>query len=310
MIKKRHNFALLIKNYIKMKKVFLALLATTVFVACSKSDDNGGSEEGVSAKHPKKIISTSPYLRVERIFELYDDARPKKESYTHYQADTVSYSSVTEYEYDGKQLVKKRYGDTEVSFFYNKGKLEREVSKSKYNSTPSTTEYQYDGNGRLIKKLSHYRQGYDEEINYQYIEGNKIIASTEKVIVNFGEQKKHYSSQTYTLDANGNVVKQEYKENDNDIVITYEYDNKINPLFSPTFRDLYPDYFTTNVSRNNIIKQTKIQTNSKEPNKVSKVTFRTVYEYNGDYPVRNTYYSVPNEENKPEEKLSVTEYIY
>jgi peptidoglycan-binding lysM len=293
-----------------MKKVFLALLATTVFVACSKSDDNGGSEEGVSTKHPKKIISTSPYLRVERIFELYDDARPKKESYTHYQADTVSYSSVTEYEYDGKQLVKKRYGDTEVSFFYNKGKLEREVSKSKYNSTPSTTEYQYDGNGRLIKKLSHYRQGYDEEINYQYIEGNKIITSTEKVIVNFGEQKKHYSSQTYTLDANGNVVKQEYKENDNDIVITYEYDNKINPLFSPTFRDLYPDYFTTNVSRNNIIKQTKIQTNSKEPNKVSKVTFRTVYEYNGDYPVRNTYYSVPNEENKPEEKLSVTEYIY
>ena len=291
-----------------MKKIFLALIATATFVACNK--DNGGSEEGVSAKHPKKIISTSPYLRVERIFELYDDARPKKESYTHYQADTVSYSSVTEYEYDGKQLVKKRYGDTEVSFFYNKGKLEREVSKSKYNSTPSTTEYQYDGNGRLIKKLSHYRQGYDEEINYQYIEGNKIITSTEKVIVNFGEQKKHYSSQTYTLDANGNVVKQEYKENDNDIVITYEYDNKINPLFSPTFRDLYPDYFTTNVSRNNIIKQTKIQTNSKEPNKVSKVTFRTVYEYNGDYPVRNTYYSVPNEENKPEEKLSVTEYIY
>ena len=294
-----------------MKKVFLALLVTTVFVACSKSDDNGGSEEGVSAKHPKKIISTSPYLRVERIFELYDDARPKKESYTHYQADTVSYSSVTEYEYDGKQLVKKRYGDTEVSFFYNKGKLEREVSKSKYNSTPSTTEYQYDGNGRLIKKLSHYRQGYDEEINYQYIEGNKIITSTEKVIVNFGEQKKHYSSQTYTLDANGNVVKQEYKDyRDYDIVITYEYDNKINPLFSPTFRDLYPDYFTMGVGKNNIIKQTKIQTNSKEPNKVSKVTFRTVYEYNGDYPVRNTYYSVSNEENKPEEKLSVTEYIY
>lgn len=260
---------------------------------------------------PKKIISTSPYLRVERIFELYDNARPKKESYTHYQADTVSYSSVTEYEYDGKQLVKKRYGDTEVSFFYNKGKLEREVSKSKYNSTPSTTEYQYDGNGRLIKKLSHYRQGYDEEINYQYIEGNKIIASTEKVIVNFGEQKKHYSSQTYTLDANGNVVKQEYKDyRDYDIVITYEYDNKINPLFSPTVRDLYPDYFTMGVGKNNIIKQTEIGTNPKEPNKVSKVTFRTVYEYNGDYPVRNTYYSVSNEENKPEEKLSVTEYIY
>lgn len=294
-----------------MKKVFLALLATTVFVACSKSDDNGGSEEGVSAKHPKKIISTSPYLRVERIFELYDDVRPKKESYTHYQADTVSYSSVTEYEYDGKRPVKKRYNDYEDSYFYNNGKLEREVSKSKYNSTPSTTEYQYDGNGRLIKKLSHYRQGYDEEINYQYIEGNKIIASTEKVIVNFGEQKKHYSSRTYTLDANGNVVKQEYKDyRDYDVVITYEYDNKINPLFSPTVRDLYPDYFTMGVGKNNIIKQTEIRTNPKEPNKVSKVTFRTVYEYNGDYPVRNTYYSVPNEENKPEEKLSVTEYIY
>ncbi|ATA80199.1 peptidoglycan-binding LysM [Capnocytophaga sputigena] len=290
-----------------MKKVFLALLATTVFVACSKSDDNGGSEEGVSAKHPKKIISTSPYLRVERIFELYDDARPKKESYTHYQADTVSYSSVTEYEYDGKQLVKKRYGDTEVSFFYNKGKLEREVSKSKYNSTPSTTEYQYDGNGRVIKKLTRYRQDNYEEVNYQYSEGNKIIASTER----FVENKKIYSSRTYTLDANGNVVKQEYKDyRDYDVVITYEYDNKINPLFSPTFRDLYPDYFTMGVGKNNIIKQTEIRTNPKEPNKVSKVTFRTVYEYNGDYPVRNTYYSVPNEENKPEEKLSVTEYIY
>ena len=287
-----------------MKKIFLALIATATFVACNK--DNGGSEEGVSAKHPKKIISTSPYLRVERIFELYDDARPKKESYTHYQADTVSYSSVTEYEYDGKRPVKERYGDTEVSFFYNKGKLEREVSKSKYNSTPSTTEYQYDGNGRVIKKLTRYRQDNYEEVNYQYSEGNKIIASTER----FVENKKIYSSRTYTLDANGNVVKQEYKENDNDIVITYEYDNKINPLFSPTFRDLYPDYFTTGVSRNNIIKRTEIGTNPKEPNKVSKVTFRTVYEYNGDYPVRDTHYSVPNEENKPEEKLSVTEYIY
>ena len=280
-------------------------MATATFVACNK--DNGGSEEGVSAKHPKKIISTSPYLRVERIFELYDDARPKKESYTHYQADTVSYSSVTEYEYDGKRPVKERYGDTEVSFFYNKGKLEREVSKSKYNSTPSTTEYQYDGNGRVIKKLTRYRQDNYEEVNYQYSEGNKIIASTER----FVENKKIYSSRTYTLDANGNVVKQEYKDyKDYDIVITYEYDNKINPLFSPTFRDLYPDYFTTGVSRNNIIKQTKTETNPKEPNKVSKVTFRTVYEYNGDYPVRDTHYSVPNEENKPEEKLSVTEYIY
>ncbi|QLF50603.1 peptidoglycan-binding LysM [Capnocytophaga sp. oral taxon 902] len=288
-----------------MKKIFLALIAIATFVACSK--DNGGSEEGVSAKHPKKIISTSPYLRVERIFELYDDARPKKESYTHYQADTVSYSSVTEYEYDGKRPVKERYGDTEVSFFYNKGKLEREVSKSKYNSTPSTTEYQYDGNGRVIKKLTRYRQDNYEEVNYQYSEGNKIIASTER----FVENKKIYSSRTYTLDANGNVVKQEYKDyKDYDIVITYEYDNKINPLFSPTFRDLYPDYFTTGVSRNNIIKRTEIGTNPKEPNKISKETFRTVYEYNGDYPVRDTHYSVPNEENKPEEKLSVTEYIY
>ena len=267
----------------------------------------GGSEEGVSAKHPKKIISTTPYLRIERIFELYDDARPKKESYTHYQADTVSYSSVTEYEYDGKRPVKKRYDDYEVSYFYNNGKLEREVSKSKYNSTPSTTEYQYDGNGRVIKKLTRYRQDNYEEVNYQYSEGNKIIASKER----FVENKKIYSSRTYTLDANGNVVKQEYKDyRDYDIVITYEYDNKINPLFSPTVRDLYPDYFTMGVGKNNIIKQTEIGTNPKEPNKVSKVTFRTVYEYNGDYPVRNTYYSVPNEENKPEEKLSVTEYIY
>ncbi|EFS96747.1 hypothetical protein HMPREF1977_2067 [Capnocytophaga ochracea F0287] len=291
-----------------MKKIFLALIAIATFVACNK--DNGGSEEGVSAKHPKKIISTSPYLRVERIFELYDDARPKKESYTHYQADTVSYSSVTEYEYDGKRLVKKRYNDYEDSYFYNNGKVERVLSKSKHNSTPSTTEYQYDGNGRLIKKLSHYRQGYDEEVNYQYIEGNKIIASTEKVIVNIGEEKKYYSSRTYTLDANGNVVKEEYKLGNYDIVVTYEYDNKINPLFSPTFRDLYPDYFTMGVGKNNIIKQTEIGTDPKEPNKVSKETFRTVYEYNGDYPVRDTHYSVPNEENKPEKKLSVTEYIY
>ena len=288
-----------------MKKIFLALMATATFVACNK--DNGGSEEGVSAKHPKKIISTSPYLRVERIFELYDDARPKKESYTHYQADTVSYSSVTEYEYDGKRPVKKKTNYYEYSYFYSKGKLERETFKEKYDSTPSTTEYQYDGNGRVIKKLTRYRQDNYEEVNYQYSEGNKIIASTER----FVENKKIYSSRTYTLDANGNVVKQEYKDyKDYDIVITYEYDNKINPLFSPTVRDLYPDYFTMGVGKNNIIKQTEIGTNPKEPNKVSKETFRTVYEYNGDYPVRNTHYSVPNEENKPEEKLSVTEYIY
>ena len=287
-----------------MKKIFLALIAIATFVACSK--DNGGSEEGVSAKHPKKIISTSPYLRVERIFELYDDARPKKESYTHYQADTVSYSSVTEYEYDGKRPVKKKTNYYEYSYFYSKGKLERETFKEKYDSTPSTTEYQYDGNGRVIKKLTRYRQDNYEEVNYQYSEGNKIIASKER----FVENKKIYSSRTYTLDANGNVVKEEYKLGNYDIVVAYEYDNKINPLFSPTVRDLYPDYFTMGVGKNNIIKQTEIGTNPKEPNKVSKETFRTVYEYNGDYPVRDTHYSVPNEENKPEEKLSVTEYIY
>ena len=287
-----------------MKKIFLALMATATFVACNK--DNGGREEGVSAKHPKKIISTSPYLRVERIFELYDDARPKKESYTHYQADTVSYSSFTEYEYDGKRPVKKKTNYYEYSYFYSKGKLERETFKEKYDSTPSTTEYQYDGNGRLIKKLTRYRQDNYEEVNYQYSEGNKIIASKER----FVENKKIYSSRTYTLDANGNVVKEEYKLGNYDIVVTYEYDNKINPLFSPTFRDLYPDYFTMGISRNNIIKYTKTETNPKEPNKVSKETFRIVYEYNGDYPVRDTHYSVPNEENKPEEKLSVTEYIY
>lgn len=287
-----------------MKKIFLALIAIATFVACNK--DNGGSEEGVSAKHPKKIISTSPYLRVERIFELYDDARPKKESYTHYQADTVSYSSVTEYEYDGKRPVKKKTNYYEYSYFYSKGKLERETFKEKYDSTPSTTEYQYDGNGRLIKKLTRYRQDNYEEVNYQYSEGNKIIASKER----FVENKKIYSSRTYTLDANGNVVKEEYKLENYDIVVAYEYDNKINPLFSPTFRDLYPDYFTMGISRNNIIKYTKTETNPKEPNKVSKETFRIVYEYNGDYPVRDTHYSVPNEENKPEEKLSVTEYIY
>ena len=287
-----------------MKKIFLALIAIATFVACNK--DNGGSEEGVSAKHPKKIISTSPYLRVERIFELYDDARPKKESYTHYQADTVSYSSFTEYEYDGKRPVKKKTNYYEYSYFYSKGKLERETFKEKYDSTPSTTEYQYDGNGRLIKKLTRYRQDNYEEVNYQYSEGNKIIASKER----FVENKKIYSSRTYTLDANGNVVKEEYKLGNYDIVVAYEYDNKINPLFSPTFRDLYPDYFTMGVGKNNIIKQTEIRTNPKEPNKVSKETFRIVYEYNGDYPVRDTHYSVPNEENKPEEKLSVTEYIY
>jgi len=287
-----------------MKKIFLALIAIATFVACNK--DNGGSEEGVSAKHPKKIISTSPYLRVERIFELYDNARPKKESYTHYQADTVSYSSFTEYEYDGKRPVKKKTNYYEYSYFYSKGKLERETFKEKYDSTPSTTEYQYDGNGRLIKKLTRYRQDNYEEVNYQYSEGNKIIASKER----FVENKKIYSSRTYTLDANGNVVKEEYKLGNYDIVVTYEYDNKINPLFSPTFRDLYPDYFTMGISRNNIIKYTQTETNPKEPNKVSKETFRIVYEYNGDYPVRDTHYSVPNEENKPEEKLSVTEYIY
>ena len=223
-----------------MKKIFLALMATATFVACNK--DNGGSEEGVSAKHPKKIISTSPYLRVERIFELYDDARPKKESYTHYQADTVSYSSVTEYEYDGKRPVKKKTNYYEYSYFYSKGKLERETFKEKYDSTPSTTEYQYDGNGRLIKKLTRYRQDNYEEVNYQYSEGNKIIASTER----FVENKKIYSSRTYTLDANGNVVKQEYKEGyrDYDIVVTYEYDNKINPLFYPTGRDLSGGLYT------------------------------------------------------------------
>ena len=248
-----------------MKKTILALIATAAIVACSKSDDK--EDDHTSGKFPKKITQITGTTRVERTFELQDATRPKKETITTYQGSSTNGRVEThEYNYDSNNRLISKVDPTDEpslwylsNFSYNaNGKLEKE--ERVFVTLPYTIKnYEY-ANGKLSKKVEKPASNGDGNYittSFEYPSANVVRVTKTSYSVDKAKKGDDVNEwHVYTLGANGNVVKDEYRDATHSYEIVYEYDTKINPEYVSFRVQTTPDHFVSLLTPNNITKKT------------------------------------------------------
>jgi peptidoglycan-binding lysM len=303
-----------------MKKTILALMATAAIVACSKSDDKDDNNH-TSGKFPTKITQITGNTRVERTFELQDATRPKKETITTYQGSSTNGKvKIHEYNYDtNNRLITRVDPDDEPSvwylsnFSYNaNGKLEKE--EMVFVTLPYIIKnYEY-ANDKLTKKVEKPASNGDGNYittSFEYPSANVVRVSTTSYSINEGKKGNNVNEwHVYTLGANGNVVKDEYRDATHSYEIVYEYDTKINPEYVSFRVQSTPDHFVTLLTPNNITKKTVTATELANSTKVTKTVHRYDIQYDGDYPIQIKVYSVPEDKTAGETLVQTTEYTY
>ena len=302
-----------------MKKTILALMATAAIVACSKSDDK--EDDHTSGKFPKKITQITGTTRVERTFELQDATRPKKETITTYQGSSTNGKvKIHEYNYDtNNRLITRVDPDDEPSvwylsnFSYNaNGKLEKE--EMVFVTLPYIIKnYEY-ANDKLTKKVEKPASNGDGNYittSFEYPSANVVRVTKTSYSVDKAKKGDDVNEwHVYTLGANGNVVKDEYRDATHSYEIVYEYDTKINPEYISFRVQSTPDHFVTLLTPNNITKKTVTATELANSTKVTKTVHRYDIQYDGDYPIQIKVYSVPEDKTAGETLVQTTEYTY
>ena len=302
-----------------MKKTILALMATAAIVACSKSDDK--EDDHTSGKFPKKITQITGTTRVERTFELQDVTRPKKETITTYQGSSTNGRVEThEYNYDSNNRLISKVDPTDEpsvwylsNFSYNaNGKLEKE--ERVFVTLPYTIKnYEY-ANGKLSKKVEKPASNGDGNYittSFDYPSANVVRVTKTSYSVDKAKKGDDVNEwHVYTLGANGNVVKDEYRDATHSYEIVYEYDTKINPEYVSFRVQSTPDHFVTLLTPNNITKKTVTATELANSTKVTKTVHRYDIQYDGDYPIQIKVYSVPEDKTAGETLVQTTEYTY
>ena len=302
-----------------MKKTILALMATAAIVACSKSDDK--EDDHTSGKFPKKITQITGTTRVERTFELQDATRPKKETITTYQGSSTNGRVEThEYNYDSNNRLISKVDPTDEpslwylsNFSYNaNGKLEKE--ERVFVTLPYTIKnYEY-ANGKLSKKVEKPASNGDGNYittSFEYPSANVVRVTKTSYSVDKAKKGDDVNEwHVYTLGANGNVVKDEYRDATHSYEIVYEYDTKINPEYVSFRVQTTPDHFVSLLTPNNITKKTVTATELANSTKVTKAVHRYDIQYDGDYPIQIKVYSVPEDKTAGETLVQTTEYTY
>ena len=302
-----------------MKKTILALMATAAIVACSKSDDK--EDDHTSGKFPKKITQITGTTRVERTFELQDATRPKKETITTYQGSSTNGRVEThEYNYDSNNRLISKVDPTDEpsvwylsNFSYNaNGKLEKE--ERVFVTLPYTIKnYEY-ANGKLSKKVEKPASNGDGNYittSFDYPSANVVRVTKTSYSVDKAKKGDDVNEwHVYTLGANGNVVKDEYRDATHSYEIVYEYDTKINPEYVSFRVQSTPDHFVTLLTPNNITKKIVTATELANSTKVTKTVHRYDIQYDGDYPIQIKVYSVPEDKTAGETLVQTTEYTY
>jgi len=302
-----------------MKKTILALIATAAIVACSKSDDK--EDDHTSGKFPKKITQITGTTRVERTFELQDATRPKKETITTYQGSSTNGRVEThEYNYDSNNRLISKVDPTDEpsvwylsNFSYNaNGKLEKE--ERVFVTLPYTIKnYEY-ANGKLSKKVEKPASNGDGNYittSFDYPSANVVRVTKTSYSVDKAKKGDDVNEwHVYTLGANGNVVKDEYRDATHSYEIVYEYDTKINPEYVSFRVQTTPDHFVSLLTPNNITKKTVTATELANSTKVTKTVHRYDIQYDGDYPIQIKVYSVPEDKTAGETLVQTTEYTY
>ena len=302
-----------------MKKTILALMATAAIVACSKSDDK--EDDHTSGKFPKKITQITGTTRVERTFELQDATRPKKETITTYQGSSTNGRVEThEYNYDSNNRLISKVDPTDEpsvwylsNFSYNaNGKLEKE--ERVFVKLPYIIKnYEY-ANGKLSKKVEKPASNGDGNYittSFDYPSANVVRVTKTSYSVDKAKKGDDVNEwHVYTLGANGNVVKDEYRDATHSYEIVYEYDTKINPEYVSFRVQSTPDHFVTLLTPNNITKKIVTATELANSTKVTKTVHRYDIQYDGDYPIQIKVYSVPEDKTAGETLVQTTEYTY
>ncbi|WP_314278079.1 peptidoglycan-binding LysM [Capnocytophaga sputigena] len=302
-----------------MKKTILALMATAAIVACSKSDDK--EDDHTSGKFPKKITQITGTTRVEHTFEMQDATRPKKETITTYQGSSTNGKVEThEYNYDSNNRLISKVDPTDEpslwylsNFSYNaNGKLEKE--ERVFVTLPYIIKnYEY-ANGKLSKKVEKPASNGDGNYittSFDYPSANVVRVTKTSYSVDKAKKGDDVNEwHVYTLGANGNVVKDEYRDATHSYEIVYEYDTKVNPEYVSFRVQSTPDHFVTLLTPNNITKKTVTATELANSTKVTKTVHRHDIQYDGDYPIQIKVYSVPEDKTAGETLVQTTEYTY
>lgn len=303
-----------------MKKVILGLVAIAALVSCKKEDNNnnGFNKNGdptiKEGTYPKEITfkDKNGVIEAKAIYTIiggkivgwnwatYENGQPKSPQNT-----------IMTYKGDLPEKME-RSGETET-YTYEGNKLVKTIEEG--NDEKKETTYAYEGNNlsKVTEKklLKAYRGGQDaskyKETDFRY-EGNLVIVN-EKSYVELADKSKIDQevggTTIYTVE-NGNVVKKEktispsHKE-----TTVYTYDNKNNPKSLNFTKILLPNYFIDeDFSKNNLLTVTK----TTEENGNTEVSRRFYeYEYNGDYPTSQKYFTEENGKKKP---YGSTEYKY
>ena len=302
-----------------MRKTILALMATAAIVACSKSDDK--EDDHISGKFPTKITQIVGTERVVHTYEMQDATHPKKETITTYQGSSTKGKVKThEFTYDSNNRLISKVDPTDEpsvwylsNFSYNaNGKLEKE--ERVFVTLPYIIKnYEY-ANGKLSKKVEKPASNGDGDYittTFEYPSANVVRVSTTSYSINEGKKGDDVNEwHVYTLGANGNVVKDEYRNTTHSYEIVYEYDAKTNPEYVSFRVQSTPDHFVTLLTPNNITKKTVTTTLLANSTKVTKTVHRYDIQYDGDYPIQIKVYSVPEDKTAGETLLQTTEYTY
>ena len=302
-----------------MRKTILALMATAAIVACSKSDDK--EDDHISGKFPTKITQIVGTERVVHTYEMQDATHPKKETITTYQGSSTNGKVKThEYNYDtNNRLITRVDPDDEPSvwylsnFSYNaNGKLEKE--ERVFVTLPYIIKsYEY-ANDKLTKKVEKPASNGDGDYittTFDYPSANVVRVTKTSYSVDKAKKGDDVNEwHVYTLGANGNVVKDEYRDATHSYEIVYEYDTKINPEYVRFRVQSTPDHFVTLLTPNNITKKTVTATELANSTKVTKTVHRYDIQYDGDYPIQIKVYSLPEDKTATETLVQTTEYTY
>ena len=197
------------------------------------------------------------------------------------------------------------------NFSYNaNGKLEKE--ERVFVTLPYIIKsYEY-ANDKLTKKVEKPASNGDGDYittTFEYPSTNMVRVTKTSYSVDKAKKGDDVNEwHVYTLGANGNVVKDEYRTATHNYETTYEYDTKINPEYVSFRVQATPDHFVT-LTPNNITKKTVITTELAN-SKVTKAVYRYDIQYDGDYPIQIKVYSVPEDKTAGEALVQTTEYTY
>ena len=294
-----------------MKKVILGLVAITALVSCKKDDDNGGFNNNGNptikeGTFPKEITYKDKNGAIEaKIVYTIVGGKISGWNWATYENGQPKSPQNTIVTYKGELPEKvESPGETET-YTYEGNKLVKKVEVSDNES--KETIYTYEGNNlsKATKKklLKAYRGAQDateyKETDFRY-EGNLVIVN-EKSYVELADKSKINQSvdgtTIYTVE-NGNLVKKEKTISPSRKRTTvYTYDNKNNPKSLNFTKITLPDYFIDeDFSKNNLLTVTETTENNGNT-EVSRRFFE--YDYNGDYPTSQKYFTEENGQKKP-----------